>query len=140
MLDPLLDLILKLIYAFFFAGLIGLERESKHLAAGLRTHILVCISTTAITAIVFDTYGVSDMLARLFPGILTGIGFLGAGTIVISKGQTKGLTTAAGVWTVAILGMVIGLGYFLFATVLTLVILLVLKLKFIEPSIKRKKS
>jgi len=137
--DPFFGIITKMVIAVFFAGLIGLERESKHIAAGLRTHILVCLSTTAITAIAFDMFGPSDMLARLFPGILTGIGFLGAGTIIVQKESVHGLTTAAGIWTVAILGMIIGSGYYYFATILTLVILLVLKLKSVERVIRKQK-
>lgn len=133
-------IIIKVLLAAFYAGLIGLERESRHYAAGFRTHILVCIGATTITSVGLDYFGYSDTFGRIIPGILTGIGFLGAGTIFVSKDKIKGLTTAAGIWTVSMIGMVIGVGYFLSATLVTLLVLVVLKLKILENSVSKPKA
>lgn len=135
MLTGQLLILIKVLIAAFYAGLIGLERESRHYAAGFRTHILVCIGATMITSVGLDYFGYSDTFGRIIPGILTGIGFLGAGTIFVSKDKIKGLTTAAGIWTVSMIGMVIGVGYIFVATVVTLLILIVLKLKVLENSV-----
>lgn len=128
-------IILKVLIGAFYAGLIGLERESRHYSAGFRTHIIVCIGATLITAVGLDFLGSLDTFGRIIPGILTGIGFLGAGTIFVLKDHIKGLTTAAGIWTVSMLGIVIGMGYIFIATVVTLLILIVLKMKVVESAL-----
>jgi len=134
-----LEWIFKLVIAIIFSGLIGLEREVNDRPAGLRTHILVCIAATLLT-IVATTYFVSpDAQSRLIQGLITGIGFLGAGTIINSHHHVSGLTTAAGLWVVAGVGIVLGLGYYYLALVGTILILLVLKLHTLERFIHTKR-
>lgn len=121
--------IIKLFVAVLVGGFIGLERESANRPAGFRTHILVCVAS----AIVMD---VNLMMARDFINadpmrlgaqVISGMGFLGAGTIIKEGNNVKGLTTAAGLWAVALLGLVIGAGYYLLAIFAALVMLLTLK-------------
>ena len=127
--DPV-TIILKLLLATLLSGLIGLERESRHKGAGLRTHMLVGISAclVALTSIyVSDIYRDTNLdPTRLLHGIITGIGFLCAGTITRAGDQVVGLTTAATVWTVACIGMAVGVGQYITATVFTLIVFFVL--------------
>ena len=125
--------ILRFLTATLCGGLIGIEREHKHRPAGFRTHILVCIgaASTMMTGQYLLTlseilpYPVVSDPARLGAQVIAGIGFIGAGTIIVTKRrQVKGLTTAAGLWTSAIIGLAIGVGYYevaLYATFLMLV-------------------
>ncbi|HDZ76594.1 MAG TPA: MgtC/SapB family protein [Candidatus Omnitrophica bacterium] len=129
------DMILKLLLAVIFGGLIGLEREIQKREAGLRTHILVCLGSTLImlTSIyIFDIYKDVGNLdpSRIAAGVMTGIGFIGAGAIIKNKDSVKGLTTAASIWIVASIGLAIGCGFIyaaLITTVFVLIVLLVLR-------------
>jgi len=128
----ILQVLLKLILAIALGGLIGLEREASQKPAGFRTNILVCIGATMMmslaTLLVEGKGGSPDTLVRMAAGVITGIGFLGAGTIFQSRGAIAGLTTASTLWVVAGLGLVIGAGYYvpaLIITVLTITTLLV---------------
>ncbi len=131
-----IDLVTKLLVATFLSGLIGLEREFHGRAAGLRTHILVCLGATIIMASSqtiqthFALQG-SDSVFRIDPwrlaaGIVTGIGFLGGGTILKSNDLIRGLTTAACVWFIAAIGIVVGLGLYIPAAMGTIVAFFVL--------------
>ncbi len=121
--------LIRFVLAAICGGLIGIEREHKHRPAGFRTHILVCIGAAATTMtgqylISFFGTGVTDP-ARLGAQVIAGIGFIGAGTIIVTKRrQVKGLTTAAGLWTSAIIGLAIGVGYYEVAIYATFLILL----------------
>jgi putative Mg2+ transporter-C (MgtC) family protein len=114
------SIILRLVMAVLCGGIIGFERGRTGRPAGLRTHILVCLgSTLAILTnqYVFETYGVSDP-TRLGAQVISGIGFLGAGTIIVTgRHQVKGLTTAAGLWATACMGLAIGIGFYKAAVV-----------------------
>lgn len=109
--------------AVLLSGLVGIERERKGRAAGLRTHVLVCLGSTL--AMVMGDYlageaaggtaSVTFDRGRIAAGVITGIGFLGAGTIVVVGRTSRGLTTAATIWFVAILGLAIGTGRWLTA-------------------------
>ena len=128
MLDPLRGsgvgaVAFKLLLAGFFGGLIGLERRRKRRPAGFRTHILVCVGVTiafCTNIYLYDLFlsvfeGGYDKLdvSRLGAQVINGIGFLGAGTIIITgRHQVRGLTTAAGLWSSACMGLAIGAGYF----------------------------
>jgi putative Mg2+ transporter-C (MgtC) family protein len=104
--------VLRLIAALLAGGLIGLQRESSGKAAGLRTHILVCMGTT-LFVIAASEFGMeNDPMSRVVQGLVTGIGFLGAGAILKleSSARIRGLTTAAGIWMTAAIGVTIGLG------------------------------
>lgn len=103
----------RLALSILLAGIIGIEREMMHKPAGLRTHILVCLGTTVATIISVGYFDVVDP-ARIAASVLTGIGFLGAGTIIASKNNIYGLTTAASLWATSAVGLCIGTGlYFL---------------------------
>ncbi|MCM8757783.1 MAG: MgtC/SapB family protein [Candidatus Omnitrophica bacterium] len=128
-------IILRLFISLILSGLIGLERQLHRRTAGLRTHILVCIGSCLImltSLYVFDIYKDKANLdpARIAAGVITGIGFLGAGTIIRSGEVIRGLTTAASLWVVAGIGLAIGCGLYsaaLFTTILTLITLFLLR-------------
>jgi putative Mg2+ transporter-C (MgtC) family protein len=104
--------VIRMLAALLAGGIIGLQREVSGKAAGLRTHMLVCAGTTLFVLAAIDAGMEQDALSRVIQGLVTGIGFLGAGAIlkVESSHQIKGLTTAAGIWMTAALGVAIGLG------------------------------
>ena len=118
-----IEVILKLVLAIALGGLIGLEREASQKPAGFRTNILVCVGSammmTLAVLLVQDKGGTSDTLIRMAAGVITGMGFLGAGTILQSRGTIAGLTTASSLWLVAGLGLVIGAGYYVPALIFT---------------------
>ncbi|MCP4643174.1 MAG: MgtC/SapB family protein [bacterium] len=131
--DVLLEVALKFLLAVVLAGAVGLERERKGRAAGLRTHILVCLGSTlamVVSDLLAREWAVTDASVwldkgRIAAGIITGVGFLGAGTIINTGGASRGLTTAAMVWFAATLGIAIGAGYYLVATGATIIALFV---------------
>jgi len=118
-----IEVILKLVMAIALGGLIGLEREASQKPAGFRTNILVCVGSammmTLATLLVQAKGGTPDTLVRMAAGVITGMGFLGAGTILQSRGTIAGLTTASTLWLVAGLGLVIGAGYYVPALIFT---------------------
>ena len=119
---------IRLVIAAILGGILGFEREQKGKAAGLRTHMLVALGS-ALFVLIPQQVGVPDAdLTRVLQGLIAGIGFLGAGTILKGNGeeQIKGLTTAAGIWMTAAIGVAAGLGRettAILSTALTLVIL-----------------
>ena len=130
------EFILRLFLALLFGGAIGYERESEHKPAGLRTNLLVCLGSCLV--VLFELYyhernpGVSDHL-RMAAQVLTGIGFLGAGTIIQTRSHVKGLTTAATIWVTATIGMAVGGGFYYISGIAVIVVLLSLRfLKIIE--------
>lgn len=110
------SIIIRLTLAVIFSGIIGLERGRKRRPAGLRTHILVCVGSTVVmitSQYMTDILGNTGDIARLGAQVISGIGFLGAGTIIIDgKNKVKGLTTAAGLWACACMGLAIGIGFY----------------------------
>ena len=125
----LYSICLRLILAVICGGILGLERATKHHAAGFRTYILVCLgSTVAMITNEFLTKSTgSGDGARLGAQVISGIGFLGAGTILVtSRNQIKGLTTAAGLWACACLGLSIGVGFYTLAICATFFVVSVL--------------
>jgi putative Mg2+ transporter-C (MgtC) family protein len=129
------QIIIRLLLSAVLSGLIGLERQVHRRSAGLRTHILVSLGSCLImltSVYVFAIYKevVSVDPARIAAGVITGIGFLGAGTIIRDREGVRGLTTAASLWMVAAIGLAVGCGFSnaaVFATVLTLVVLFLLR-------------
>ena len=119
--------IVRMVLAVICGGIIGIEREYKRRPAGFRTHILICLgaSLTMLTSqYIYLELGLFTDLARLGAQVIAGIGFIGAGTIIVTKRrQVKGLTTAAGLWASAIVGLAVGAGYFEAALIATLMIL-----------------
>lgn len=128
------EIIIRLSLASFFGALIGLERERKHWAAGLRTHMLVCVGSCLM--MIVSAFGFSDIIgtpditldpSRIAAQVVTGIGFIGAGAILFSNNKTiRGLTTAAGIWTVAGIGLATGGGMYLAAAVATAIAIIIL--------------
>src|SRR4051812_8825446 len=114
------ETVVRLLLTAFFGAIIGLERERKDWAAGLRTHMMVCLG--AALAMIVSTYGFSDVLgnegftldpSRVAAQVISGIGFIGAGTILfLRQGVIRGLTTASGLWTVAVIGLATGGGMY----------------------------
>lgn len=131
-LDTLQVLWPKLLVALLCGGLIGLERELKSKAAGIKTNMLICVGATLYTAISIIMssseagVGIKGDPARIAAQIVSGIGFLGGGAILQSKENIVGLTTAATIWLVAALGVWIGMGQLAVAFCVTLLIVLVL--------------
>ena len=118
----------RLLLAAVLGGLLGLEREQQGKAAGLRTHMLVSLGA-ALFVLIPQQAGVSDTdLVRVLQGLITGVGFLGAGTIIKGRGEedVKGLTTAAGIWLTAAIGMAAGMGREATAILSTFLALLIL--------------
>lgn len=117
----------RLCLAVICGGLIGIEREYKRRPAGFRTHILICLGaalTTLTSQYLFLERQLFTDMARLGAQVIAGIGFIGAGTIIVTRKQrVKGLTTAAGLWTAAIIGLVCGAGYVELALFATLMVL-----------------
>lgn len=118
-------IILRLLLAVVLGGIIGFERGRSGRPAGLRTHILVCLgSALAIMTnqYIYETYGVSDP-SRMAAQVISGIGFLGAGTILVTgRHKVKGLTTAAGLWATACMGLAVGIGFYKAAIVTCILI------------------
>lgn len=121
-------LVLRFVLGAVCGGAIGLEREKKQRPAGFRTHILVCVGS--VTAMVVGLYlhdaGYPTDVARLGAQVISGIGFLGAGTILVTRQHhIKGLTTAAGLWASACIGLAVGAGFYeaaLFGTALIIIV------------------
>lgn len=118
----------RMLLAVICGGVIGIEREYKRRPAGFRTHILICLGaamTTLTSQYLFREMHYYTDMARLGAQVVAGIGFIGAGTIIVTRHQrVKGLTTAAGLWTAAIVGLAVGGGFYegaIFATALIMV-------------------
>lgn len=117
--------VLRVLLAGVLAAIVGYERESEGKAAGLRTHILVGVGACLFTfaGLVFG----SGDNGRVAAGVVTGVGFLGAGAIMRQEGVIHGLTTAAGVWVVAAIGVAVGTGLYLVAAVTTAAVFITLR-------------
>ncbi len=151
------EVIIRLLLATLIGGLIGYERTVKNRPAGFRTHILVCVGAALIMIIQEQMlYNMLDLIdmdiinyqmfkldqGRMAGQVITGVGFLGAGTIIRDKGQVKGLTTAASIWVVACIGIAVGAGfYFISFTAILIVMFSLFILKKLEShSIRRRKE
>ena len=122
-----LDLVLRLLIAALMGGIIGFERERAEKPAGFRTHLLVCVGAALFTAA--SIYGFSGLVdpSRVAAGVVVGIGFLGAGTILRGERGVIGLTTAATIWAVAAIGLAVGTGLYLAAIVTAVIVLIALR-------------
>jgi putative Mg2+ transporter-C (MgtC) family protein len=128
--EAMIRLTVRLIVAMIFGAVIGIQRERAGKPAGLRTHMLVS-SGAAVFVIASGEFGMNpDGISRVIQGVVTGIGFLGAGAILklYDKRAVEGLTTAAGIWMTAALGVAVGLGRFGLALVATLLAWMTLSL------------
>jgi len=125
----------QVIFSTILGGAIGWQRLSAGKEAGMRTYALVALGSTLFTILSVSGFQTSDP-ARIAAQILTGIGFIGAGTILHKKNAVEGLTTAAGLWAAAAVGMAVGVGWFYQAAIVGIVIFLVLLIKDKSPSQK----
>lgn len=138
---PLIELIFRVLMSILFGGIIGYDRERKGQSAGFRTHMLVCVGAAmfaliqikATNEVLTLAMNNSDYLqifsidqTRLVAQIVSGIGFLGAGAIIVTKRSVSGLTTAASIWATAAIGISMGMGYYLIAITGTVSIVTVL--------------
>ncbi|UCC59872.1 MAG: MgtC/SapB family protein [Dehalococcoidia bacterium] len=123
-----LDMVLRLVIAALLGGIVGIEREHAEKPAGLRTLLLVCTGSALFTIASIYGFGGASDAARVAAGIVAGIGFLGAGTILRSERGVVGITTAATIWTVAAIGLAVGAGLYLVAIVTTVIALIALRL------------
>jgi len=135
------EMVIRLLLTLVLSGLIGLERQVHRRDAGLRTHILVALGSCLImltSLYVFAIYKDQVTLdpARIAAGVVTGIGFLGAGTIIREPDGVRGLTTAASLWVVAGIGLAVGVGFNKIAIYATVLVLIVLHfLRYVEGSL-----
>lgn len=139
------ELIFRLLLALVLGGLVGFERENLHRPAGFRTHILVCVGAALVmitSEFLFNKYsGLTNAdPARLGAQVISGIGFLGAGTIMKEGVTVKGLTTAASLWAVSCVGIAVGIGFYVAAIAATVIIYITLiSLKRMQITITEKK-
>ena len=126
------EMAVRLVFAAVLGGCIGFERERLSWAAGLRTHMLVCVGSCLVMLV--SAYGFADLRAaganidptRMGAQVVSGIGFLGAGAIILRGEVVKGLTTAASLWAVAAVGLAVGSGLYLGAAMATIIMLVIL--------------
>jgi len=133
---PWAEICVRMVAAIIVGGAIGIEREYKNRPAGMRTHILVCLGAAMIAVLECLILANADALnpagksaftlTRLSAQVISGIGFLGAGTIFIAQKKIAGLTTAASLWNVACLGLMVGFGYYWIAIACSVLVLTVL--------------
>ncbi|MGC7873833.1 MgtC/SapB family protein [Desulfosporosinus sp. SYSU MS00001] len=125
------EIALRLLLACIFGGIVGLERERNDSSAGFRTHILVSLGSALI--MILSMYGFANFTsvnkdpARLAAQVVSGIGFLGAGTILRDKTSIRGLTTAASLWVVSAIGLATGAGFYFSATLVTFLVFITLE-------------
>lgn len=130
------EIIIRIFVAALLGILIGIQRERRKLvdkvygSAGLRTHAMVCLGSALITSVGVVIFPLDPV--RLAASIMTGIGFIGAGTIIATKGRIKGLTNAATIWVSAAIGIATGIDLLLSATVATILTVIILELKRFE--------
>ncbi len=150
------EILIRLGLAILIGFVVGLERERHHRPAGIKTHVLVCMGATIISLIQIEM--IQDVIAqiardpklvdvlrtdygRLGAQVISGIGFLGAGTIMRTKGSIKGLTTAATLWLVACVGLGIGMGYYKISIISIALVMIILSiLKFFQGKFQHRGS
>jgi putative Mg2+ transporter-C (MgtC) family protein len=135
-----LELIIRLLVSVLLGGIIGLERERSHKPAGLRTHIFVCMGACLFTIASFyllptDIIGSFDA-TRIAAGVVAGISFIGAGSIIALRGDVKGLTTAASLWVIAAIGLIVGLGNYILPIITTVIAYVILRLDRVEKKLR----
>jgi putative Mg2+ transporter-C (MgtC) family protein len=118
--------VLSIVLAVILGAVVGLEREIRGKAAGLRTNVLICLGAAVFTIISERMSGDKDSITRIAAQIVTGVGFLGAGAVIQDRGGIHGLTTAATIWLVASVGMACGARLYPLAVISTLIAIVVL--------------
>lgn len=137
------EILLRLFLAICIGGIIGYDRQAKNRPAGIRTHLLLCVGATLVAILqrqieadalrlAFDYPQLANVVradpSRLIAQVVSGVGFLGAGTIIVTKRAVTGLTTAASLWTVACIGLALGMGYYITAVLGFAAVLIVLRI------------
>ncbi|HEC89437.1 MAG: MgtC/SapB family protein [Thermoplasmata archaeon] len=126
------EMVIRLLIAVSLGTIIGFEREIEHKPAGLRTHIFVsmgaCLFTISSFYLLKDSSIATFDATRIAAGIVTGISFIGAGSIIAAKGNVMGITTAASLWVTAAIGLMVGFGNYLLPIVATIIAFIVLRL------------
>ena len=125
------DILLRLVIAAVAGGIIGFERKKVNKPAGIRTLMLVSVGAALFTIVSVEAFTEGDP-SKIIAGIVTGIGFLGAGTIFRAENRVKGLTTAASMWAVAAIGITAGLGEYTLMVVTTILVYFILQLNKIK--------
>ena len=133
--DP--ESIIRIVLAAALGALIGFEREVSHRPAGLRTHMLVSLGAAMFATI---SIGFGSDPARIAAGTVTGIGFLGAGSIIALRGHVQGITTAATLWVVASIGLGVGVGEYVLSIVGAIIVFAILQIKRVEEKFSPKKN
>ncbi|HEQ78631.1 MAG TPA: MgtC/SapB family protein [Euryarchaeota archaeon] len=142
--SSVIDALIKVLIAFLLGAVLGIEREMRKHPAGLRTHVLVTVGSTAFTLVGFEIYHqlVGTTMVdpgRVIQGVITGIGFLGGGAILKDRGHVKGLTTAAAIWIASAVGVLIGTNMFILAVTITVLAIIILSVMHkLELSVKKK--
>lgn len=140
------QILIRLALSIMLSGLIGIERESIKRPAGFRTYILVCVGSTLVMLtsiyIFYDFIDITTLQPdRLGAQVISGIGFLGAGTIIKEGSTVKGLTTAAGLWAMACIGLAVGAGFYIGSILTTVLVLITLALfSRVEEHVRNKKN
>jgi len=131
-----INALIRVAISILIGSIIGIERERKNRPAGLRTHVLVCMTASLIAMVeqqmiyevnALNSAAINLSFGRLSVGVITGIGFIGAGTIMMSKSRIVGLTTAASLWCTACLGLINGMGFCLIAFIASILVIVVLE-------------
>ena len=118
--------LVRLVFACLCGGFFGILRERKRKPAGLKTHIMVCAASALVMILgefLAITSGIQTDVARLGAQVISGVGFLGAGSIIKARAGVKGITTAASIWTVACIGLACGAGFYIGAAIVTALII-----------------
>ncbi|MCR4648038.1 MAG: MgtC/SapB family protein [Lachnospiraceae bacterium] len=135
--------IIRLLLAAFLGGCIGMEREKYKRPAGFRTHILVCLGasmTSLIAQYIVLGIGITSDAARIPAQVISGLGFLGVGTILVKgRDHIVGLTTAAGIWTVGTIGIACGFGYYVGACTCTIIVLIATSVLYVVENDKKER-
>lgn len=121
------EALLRIVLAACFGAIIGLDREARHKPAGLRTYSIVAMGSAFFSLVGLIAFGENDAAARIAAQIVTGVGFLGAGTVLHYRGNVVGLTTAAGIWGAAAIGMGFGFGLYVLSIGGSIVMLVILR-------------
>ena len=132
------EFVLRILIAMILGAIIGYEREISHKPAGLRTHSFVCMRSCLFTIASFyllpENIVASADVTRIAAGVVAGISFIGAGSIIALRGDVKGITTAASLWVIAAVGLLVGLGNYLLPLIATIIAYVILRLDRIEKS------
>ncbi|MBI4010236.1 MAG: MgtC/SapB family protein [Candidatus Aenigmarchaeota archaeon] len=126
----IIEFILRLVISVILGAIVGFERQISNKPAGMRTHMIVSLGACLITLTAISAF--KEDPARVASGIVTGIGFIGAGNIIASRGRVHGITTAATLWVVAGVGLAIGAGSYVLAIASSILVFLILQFKRVE--------